>query len=524
MATEVASVDVGIESMMTRWGLLRGRGRLATVVLLVGIVVLAGVLRMTDLAENPPGFYADEASVGYNAYTVLHTGRDERGLLLPIFFPAFGEHRPPVFVYSAMPFIGALGLTETAVRLTGATYGTLTVLAVFLLASTLFGKRVGLGAAFLLAVTPWHIHYSRTGFELITFPFFFSIAITLFLVGLNRPRMLAASVIVGVVTLYTYWSAWLMVPLTVAGLALLYRDRLVAHRRSLARMGIIVGVLAIPFVVNLVTGGVGRLEHSSVIASDAGVLGAPLRVISGYFSYFSLSFLVSEGDQGPILRHYLPGHGQLYGFMVVLVIVGAIRAAVRHDRAALVLLGLLLMYPLPGALSDSSPISSRTIFGSVVLAMTAAYGAAGLASLLTGRLRRQRWAADAVVAMAVVALALWGLGGYVRGYEEYPEVAAGFWGWQSGPREVVGTFAEAQDEYDDLVLDWEFNSADIFLKFYAPDGCDGCVSGGMNLLDRTRRQLFALKPEHITAGVEYEVLGVVDYPNGQRAFVIFEVQ
>ena len=242
-------------------------GQVVTGVLLAAVVMLAAALRATGLA--------DEASVGFNAYSVLHTGRDEKGLLLPIFFPAFGEYRPPVFVYSTMPFIGALGLTENAVRLAGAVYGTLTVAAVFALAATLFDRRVGLAAAFLLAIAPWHIHYSRTGFELITFPFFYCVTLSLFFPGLRRPRLLAASVIAGVVTLYTYWAAWLMVPLTAAGAGVLYRDRLAPHKRLLRRAAIAAGVIAVPLAVNLVTGGVGRLEHSSVIARDTGILDAP---------------------------------------------------------------------------------------------------------------------------------------------------------------------------------------------------------------------------------------------------------
>jgi 4-amino-4-deoxy-L-arabinose transferase-like glycosyltransferase len=132
------------------------------VVLAVGLAV-----RVVGLADNPPGFSADEATVGVNAHLVLTTGRDENGLLLPIFFPAFGEQKHPIFVYAAIPFVALLGLSETAVRLTAATMGTLTIVTVFLLARAMFGTRAGLAVAMVLAVTPWHIHYSRTSFELI---------------------------------------------------------------------------------------------------------------------------------------------------------------------------------------------------------------------------------------------------------------------------------------------------------------------------------------------------------------------
>lgn len=43
------------------------------------IVALAGVLRLYDLGRTPSGLTADEASAGYNALSLLHTGRDRLG-------------------------------------------------------------------------------------------------------------------------------------------------------------------------------------------------------------------------------------------------------------------------------------------------------------------------------------------------------------------------------------------------------------------------------------------------------------
>src|SRR3990172_7352515 len=141
---------------------------------LAAILLLAAVVRVYDIGANPPGFFADEASYGYNAYTILHTGKDEYGARLPLFFQAFGEYKLPVYTYSIVPFIAVFGLTEVAVRLTSALYGVLTVLAVYLLVRALFQQRgMALAAAAILAILPLHLHYSRTRLgEIIAFPFF----------------------------------------------------------------------------------------------------------------------------------------------------------------------------------------------------------------------------------------------------------------------------------------------------------------------------------------------------------------
>src|SRR5438874_5589066 len=55
-------------------------------VCLCSIVALAFTVRTIGITHNPPGFYADEAAYGINAYDVLHHGRDEYGVFLPALF------------------------------------------------------------------------------------------------------------------------------------------------------------------------------------------------------------------------------------------------------------------------------------------------------------------------------------------------------------------------------------------------------------------------------------------------------
>ena len=162
---------------------------------LAGIAILAGVVRIHDIGANPPGFFADEAAYGYNAYMILHTGQDEFGKTLPLFFESFGEYKLPVYVYSIVPLVAAMGLSEVSVRLTTALYGVLTVVAVYFLIQALFNRRpLSLTAALLLATQPWHIFYSRTGLGEITVHAFFLVsALYVFVLGTTRPRLLLFS-------------------------------------------------------------------------------------------------------------------------------------------------------------------------------------------------------------------------------------------------------------------------------------------------------------------------------------------
>ena len=146
------------------------------------------------------------------------TRRDRRAL--PLYVWSFGvSYKNPVFIYSAMLPMALLGPTELAVRLTAALYGFGTVLAMFFLGRALMGPLVGLIAALLLAVCPWHLHFSRIGFELITLPFFFILALTCLVRWTQGRRTLPQAMVLLGLCLYTYVPAKLFVPLFLAGFA-----------------------------------------------------------------------------------------------------------------------------------------------------------------------------------------------------------------------------------------------------------------------------------------------------------------
>src|SRR5438270_3600910 len=81
------------------------------------IIVLGFFLRIVNLQVSPPGFNADEAALGYNAYSILKTGKDEWGETLPLVFKSFSDYKPGVYVYLDIPFVALFGLNELAVRL-----------------------------------------------------------------------------------------------------------------------------------------------------------------------------------------------------------------------------------------------------------------------------------------------------------------------------------------------------------------------------------------------------------------------
>ena len=124
------------------------------------LLLLAAVLRILFLSDIPNGFTTDEASTGYDAYSILATGRDQHGEFLPFFAQSFGDYNESLYRFITVPSIAVFGLNEFATRLPAALAGVLTVWIVYLLGKTWHDEHLAWIAALLLAISPWHIFFS----------------------------------------------------------------------------------------------------------------------------------------------------------------------------------------------------------------------------------------------------------------------------------------------------------------------------------------------------------------------------
>ena len=86
------------------------------------ILILAFFLRFYKLGKVPPSLNWDEASIGYNSYCLLKTGKDEYGIKLPLFLRSFGDYKPSLYTYLTIPAVAFFGLTELAVRFSSALF------------------------------------------------------------------------------------------------------------------------------------------------------------------------------------------------------------------------------------------------------------------------------------------------------------------------------------------------------------------------------------------------------------------
>src|SRR3989344_1445540 len=135
--------------------------------ILLLIILLASFLRLNSLNSVPPSASVDEVSIGYNAYSILQTGKDEYGAKFPIILRAYDDWRPALYVYLVVPFVKLFGLSVFAVRFPSVILSVLTVVATYFLTKELFKNSLKIPevASLLLAIYPWHIYISRLGHE-----------------------------------------------------------------------------------------------------------------------------------------------------------------------------------------------------------------------------------------------------------------------------------------------------------------------------------------------------------------------
>ena len=79
--------------------------------ILVLIILFASFLRLYKLSVNPVSLFGDELDLGYQAYSILHTGRDYYGNFMPIHFHSLAEWRTPLYLYSAVPTVAVFGIS-----------------------------------------------------------------------------------------------------------------------------------------------------------------------------------------------------------------------------------------------------------------------------------------------------------------------------------------------------------------------------------------------------------------------------
>ena len=329
---------------------------------LILICLLFLVTRLYKISEIPASVYWDEASIGYNAYSVLATGRDEWGEFLPLHFRAFGEFKLPVYIYSVVVSEFFFGLTTLAVRLPAVIFGLVSMIGLYLLVLKLTNKKLlSLLSSFLFSITPWFFIFSRTGYEAVAGLAFFIWAIYLLMLSDKHKFFILISSLLFVISAYSYNSFRILTPI-VLGPVLIYL--------LLKKHFIPVLVSTVLIITSLIP--IYKLYKQDSGLSRLQTVGSKRNIVSNYLKNFSLEFLFVTGDTNP--RSQVPNTSQLYYLDAIFLILGLIYILKSKNLNLYLVLGLLLISALPAAITKENPHALRAILMIPMLLTISAMG------------------------------------------------------------------------------------------------------------------------------------------------------
>ncbi len=351
------------------------------------ILLLSLILRLYRL--DALSLFGDEIDVGYHAWSLITTGRDYYGQFLPSYLHSLAEWRAPLLMYVTAPFVGLLGPSLWSVRLPIVLLGVANIYLLYLLTSHLFPltlkifKRLTLSvgeiAALILAITPWHLHYSRAAFEV-------TLLLTLLLLGTYWFfKQKNYFLIPFVLTFYTYSTANLFTPLFLIALYLIYKPSLRVKRSNLISY-LLALITFIPILYQLTFGNAaGRFMHISIFTDpkiiesiildrtepwvnqtqEAIFHNKPLAYLSvignQYLQALSPQFLFFNGD--PFFRHSISRFGELLWVTAPFLFLGLASVITNLKRKEnQLILAWLLFAPLPSALTQSGGQHATRLF------------------------------------------------------------------------------------------------------------------------------------------------------------------
>lgn len=451
---------------------------------LIIITILAGILRFGNLGSMPPSPNWDEVSHGYNAYSILQTGKDEWGNSFPIIFRAFGDYKLPLYIYLSTIPVTIFGLSVFSIRFVSALAGTLAIPGIYFLISALFpgkhfivnNKKISLGilAALFLTILPWHFFLSRPALEA-------NLALTLIIFGsyfLIKLKYLPASILFAL-SLHTYNTERVFVPAILLFFFLIFHPKISFKVSTLIAAFILsLSVFLVGFEV--ITGvGTARYDKLKILTPNVvfqigqkrslSTLPKPLptllynrplyfvkNVFINYLNYFSPKFILQQ--KGSHSQFAIPNHNLFTWPVLILAIMGMGYCVFnRKEKSSQFLMAWLLLSPLAASLTTDPPQAIRPnplIPAMVCLSVLGLY-------YLT--IKYQKYALQLCLLFIGAIIISFGL--YQKDY--FTTYARGYSGsWQYGYEQVFQYIKENQNKYQNIFITKKYGEPHIFYAFF----------------------------------------------------------
>ncbi|MFA5932965.1 MAG: glycosyltransferase family 39 protein [Microgenomates group bacterium] len=455
-------------------------------VFIISVIFLLGLLlRVVSLQNFPPGFNADEAALGYNAYSIIQTGKDEWGQTLPLVFKSFSDYKPGLYVYLDIPFVYLFGLNELAVRLPSIILGSFSIILIYLLSKLLFKKEVvALSTAFLLAISPWHLHFSRGAWEANVATFFMLLGVFSFLKSFTNRRFLWVSALAFIASMYVYQSTRLVTPALLLLIGLFHWKRLLIKKNILIITASF--ILLLPLILILpTTAGLARLKGVSIF-SDPGPINRAneergqhqdpdsisAKFFHNYFFTYSKSYFKHYTDHmspdflfisgGSLKRNEEPNMGQMYRFEIITLLLGLYFLFRNKFKDSEIIILWFIVAPIASSLTFQTPDAHRSHNMVIPLILVSGSG--------LGFLIEKIWQIKKIFRSIFLILLFFIISFFVVDYMDnyYVHLPKEYaLEWEYGFSQMVPYVLENQNKYQKIVITDRYDQPYILLLFYS---------------------------------------------------------
>lgn len=355
-----------------------------TNLIFVFIVVLAAFLRFYKLGTIPMGIVNDEAGYMYSAYSIWMTGHDLAGKFLPLSINLDNSFSP-IPIYLGAPFIGILGLSPFVGRLPFALIGLGSVILIYFIAKQLFNNRgIALASMFVIAVSPWHIQFSRAAYDAGLVVFLILLGTYLFMKGIKAGGGVLWSIPIFILAFYTYHATKIFLVFYIPLLLFYYRVELLKIKKVFLIFVVVSILTLLSFLVVMKTQNVTRQNvllwndtetAKQVVDLERAKNSAPffireifnnkplyfLRIMrENYLEAFSPNLLFLYGERSAIYGIHF--RGPLYIIELPLLILGLyfLFAKAKKPNRLFILVAIFLA-PLPSAVTLDKAYMSRSV-------------------------------------------------------------------------------------------------------------------------------------------------------------------
>ena len=345
--------------------------------MVIFLVLLLGIfLRFYKLDVIPNGIDSDEASQGYDAYSILKTGKDRYGEIFPIFLRSFGNYQSPLYTYLTIIPASIFDLSVLATRLVSAISGIVILICTFfLILNFKHVKRfeIAIITALFMAISPWAVLFSRTAVEANLALALLVFSILLLVLSLDKHRWLF---LIGCIflSLSTYaYHAERIISVVFLGLFICFFKKQMFKEKKILILGIIVFfIIQLPQLILINSPAYkSRLDQVQYWKDEYNnshfkniPFGQSLSVIrkfsAQYIAYFSPKNIFFDADEQPIRS--MPDLSVFYPWMLIPFIFG-IRVFLKERSNSIVkiLFLILLISPIAAALTSEPFYTIRVL-------------------------------------------------------------------------------------------------------------------------------------------------------------------